>query len=169
MDLKEFAIIETFRGLEPDRQRYILEKLLHETKQTSITMKFKNKEQEELYKFASRQWPLMSQEFFNQICERWEFLCRESYGDHLTGTVEIGDLYLKSKSFEDDYYEETPFSPYVRNYFFYAEVFNECDWKYMYITTLFPGKEWCENYLIKDLMELPQEDYIEKMKEYGYL
>ena len=39
----------------------------------------------------------------------------------------------------------------------------------MYIVVLFPGQELTTNYLIKDLMELSDEEFIAKMKEYKYI
>lgn len=166
--LKEVTIIETFRSLEPERQRYLLEQLVRETKLTSVTMKFEKEEHERLHKFASKQWPMMSLEFFQQIRDRWEFLCTKSYGNEMISSAEIGDLYLQSKRFDDPSYDDFPFGN-MRGEFFYKEVFENCNWDHMYISMLFPGNVWCTNYLIRDLMELSEEDYITKMEEYGFI
>lgn len=176
--LKEAMIIETFKGLSADRQRYVLEQLIIETKQTSVTITFETPEQERLYEFARKQWPLMSIDFFKQLCVRWEFLCMNSYGNNETSTCDVGDLYLQSEPFtvtKGYGYSEQPFAKimdeatlFQRKYFFYTEIFNHCKWEYMFITMLFPGDEWSKNYSIALLMELPEAEYICKMKEYKY-
>lgn len=53
--LKEFAILETFRGLDPDRQRALLEQLIFEAKRVSVTIKFKQPHHEKFYEFVRKQ------------------------------------------------------------------------------------------------------------------
>lgn len=169
-DLKEFSIIETFRGLTPERQRLLLEKLVVEAKQTSVLMKFDNEKHAKLYEFARKQWPLMSTEFFNQLCARWEFLYNNSYGNNNISCCDVGDIYLQACSLGTDDYSEYPFETEQEKFeVFYHQIFDECKWKYMYITVLIPGQKLTTSYLIKDLMELSDEEFIAKMKEYKYI
>lgn len=174
MELKEFAIIETFRGLDADRQRSVLEKLLMETKLTSVTIKFKNEDEKRMYEFAKKQWPLMSTDFFNRFMERWETLCDKSYGNDNISCCDIGDLYLQAKSWGTDDYSCFPFDNnfYKKIEFFYREVPEECSWEYMFISVLKYEDNSITNYVvnypIKDLMELSEEKYVAKMKEFDY-
>lgn len=54
-DLKEFMILETFRTLEPDRQRALLEQLVFEAKRVSVTIKFQQPHHERFYEFVRKQ------------------------------------------------------------------------------------------------------------------
>ena len=74
MDLKEYSIIETFRSMEVEKQRSLLEKLIKITKMTHLTIKFDTTEEETIHKFFSKQWPHMSLEFFKRALLRWKIL-----------------------------------------------------------------------------------------------
>ena len=170
-DLRELSIKEAFRNLSTERQRVLLEELVIEAGQTEIKMIFESEEKARLFEFARKQWPLMSTKFFNQICERWNFLCEKSYGDDNISCCDVGDLFLHAKTLDGNKsYQDYPFHfDENRRKFFYEDVFKECKWEFMFIGALFPGNEWCTNYLIKDLMELSDEEYIAKMKEFYFI
>lgn len=169
-DLRELAIIEAFGNLSSERKRVLLEQLIAEAGQTEIKMAFDTEEKATLFEFARKQWPLMSTKFFYRLCERWDFLCKNSYGNCYLSCAEIGDFYLQAKPMKDNGYADFPFENDAhRKRVFYQDVPKECKWEYMFISVVFPGHELCTNYLIKDLMELPEEDYIAKMKEFGFM
>ncbi len=170
-DLKEFTILETFRTLDPDRQRALLEQLVVETKLASITVKFEKPEHERFWEFLRKQWPKMSLEFFRESLRRWEILQEKSYGNDNISCCDVGDLYLQAESWEGKYkgarYDEFPIHDRVT--FFYDEVLKECKWEYMWICKLEQGDELSTNYRIKDLMELTVEEFEQKMKEFKFL
>lgn len=170
-DLRELSIKEAFRNLSAERQRVLLEELVFEAGQTEIKINFESEEKARLYEFARKQWPFMSIKFFDRICERWDFLCKKSYGDHNISCCDVGDLFLHAKSLDDNnFYQDYPFkNDEIRRKFFYEDVLKECKWELMFIGALFPNNEWCTNYAIKDLMELSDEDYITKMKEFYFM
>ncbi len=162
-------ILETFKTLSSEEQKILLEKLVYEAGQMSSTIKIEDVKHLKLYDFAKKQWPLMSIQFFNELLRRWEILHVKSYGDCVTSCAEIGDVYLKSKSFDNKSYDEWPFEDNLRMYFFYNKIFEDCSWSHMYISKLNPEAEWADHFSIKTLMELPIEEFNLKMEEYGFL
>ena len=166
--LKEIAIVETFRGLSEEQQKSLLQKLIAEAKLTCMMMKFKSDEDRRLYNFAREQWLVMSLDFFERVRNRWQFLCQRSYGNNVISCADIGDLYLQAEAFPNNGYRDFPFKDANRMKFFYHEVFKECKWEYMYISVILNGN-FCINYLIKNLMELSDENYVAKMIEYKFM
>lgn len=167
-DLKEFTILETFRGLDPDRQRALLEQLIFEAKRVSVTIKFQQPHHEKFYEFVRKQWPLMSLEFFHETMRRWEILREKSYGNDNISCCDMGDLYLQAETWEGKSYSEYPFVG-DKTKFFYNDVLKECEWRHMWICKLEQGDEYSTNYRIIDLMELNAEEFEQKMKEFKFL
>lgn len=166
--LKNFAILETFRGLEEEEQRTLLHQLWKETKNAPITIDLEDSNKQIFYNFMLKKWAKMSMDFFNESWRRWNILKEKSYGDKNLSTADVGDLYLTAKKVPDLFYM-TPFGEEKEDVF-NIKIPSECSWRYMFIWKFNKEDEpHVESYLISDLFELSREDFENKMKEYGFL
>jgi hypothetical protein len=167
--LKEFTIVETFKSLDSERQRVLLETLTKEANLASVVVEFSDKNQSVFYEFMRKEWPRMSLTFFHESYRRWDFLKRKAYGGEAISCADVGDFYIYAKSLSEDY-SDIPFSSEnSKSAYFNVRVPTKCDWRFIFITMLKPGDKWSTNYSVKDLMELDTETFHTKMIEYGFI
>lgn len=163
-NLKECAIVETFRGLDDERKRLLLKTLIKEANVVSETINFENEFHQRFYEFLRKCWPEMSLTFFYESLRRWMYLKEYSRGDRFISRS-VGDFFIQAKK---SLHKQDNFAPFLSErqkcQIFNEDVFVECKWEFIYITKGYRAS----NYLVKDLMELSIEDFNQKMNEYGF-
>ncbi len=167
MKLRAYAIIESFRHLDAEEKRTVLKALLEQTDEIEVSRVFLNDSHKVFFEFARKQWPQISATFFFKILHRWEILKTKSYGNSVIGGTKTGDLFLQSASWQNDNYCDYRILDKERDSFFFGKICRECVWKEMYICQL--RGNVCQLYPIVNLMELNEEQFELKMKEYGYI
>lgn len=156
-NLKEYAIVETFDGLDRTKQKALLEKLVAKADLISVTIKFENDHYEGFYRFLCKTGKFVTLTFFHESLRRWEILKKRSYAFDCS----IAYFHIYSENVDSG---RIPFTDEKHKHrVFYDDIIRGHFYRDVYISKI------RFIYPVIGLMDLSVEDFDAKMIEYGFL